>query len=249
MNDAAPICLAERSLRGFLADPAASAAWHAEKRIDFLEHKIERARERLAALEAELVQAKEEWSAIQAGDAEPTHTDDSLATYAKQQCERHRAENEAELLIDRNLMDAALELTGLSDRGWLVSEVKANDSCEYMLLARPRFQPRKRNNPKTVLGGLHAGVAAFDQARIAGGAPDSCAQAARAAYDAMLGDLGSLGAVENTPALFAVEAYRAAKVEGHFKARLPRREWEPRAWDAFRAALEGASARATGPPN
>src|SRR5689334_19788665 len=119
MDDAAPICLSERSLRRFLADPAASAAWYAEKRIDFLEYKVERARARLAALEAELAEAKEEWRAIQEGKSEPQHTDDSLASYAKQQCERHRAENETELLVERNLIDAALELTGLRDRGWL----------------------------------------------------------------------------------------------------------------------------------
>jgi len=249
MDDAAPICLSERSLRRFLADPAAPAAWYAEKRIDFLEYKVERARERLAALEAELAEAKEEWRGIQAGDAEPKHSDDSLASYAKQQCERHRANNEAELVSERNLIDAALELTGLSARGWLVSEMKANDWCEYVILARARSQPRRRNNQKAVLESLRAGVTAFDEARFAGAAPESCAQAARAAYDAKLGDLGSLGAIENTPALFAVEAYRAAKVEGQYKERLPRREWEPKAWDAFRAVLVNETARATAPPN
>jgi hypothetical protein len=249
MDDAATICLSERNLRHLLADPVAPAAWYAEKRIDFLEYKIERARERLAALEAELAQAKEEWSAIQAGDAEPKQTDECLARFAKDQCQRYRAENEAELVAERNLIDAALELTGLTDRGWLAGDMKSNDWCEYIVLARARSQPRRRNNPKSVLESLWAGVTAFDQARTAGESPDRCARAARDAYDAKLGDLGSLGPVENNPALFAVEAYRAVKVEGHYKAHLPRREWEPKAWDAFRAVLVNETARATAPPN
>lgn len=248
MDDAAPICLSERSLRRFLADPSKSAAWYAEKRIDFLAYKAERARARWEAIEAELQQAKEEWRAIQAGDAEAKHSDESLASYAKQQCERHRSNNEAELVVERNLIDAALDITGLSARGWLASDMKANDWCEYIILARPRFQPRKRNNPKTILGSLHAGVAAFDEAREAGATPSACAEAGRAAYDAMLGDLGSLRPIENTPALFALEAYRAARVEGHFKTRLPAKDWEPKAWDAFRAVLVNETARATAPP-
>ena len=125
MTDAAPISQSERNLRHLLADPGAQAAWYAEKRIDFLEYKVERARERLAALEAELAQAKDEWRAIQAGEAEAPQSDQCLARFAKDQCENHRAENESELVAECNLVDAALDLTGLSSRGWLISKTKA----------------------------------------------------------------------------------------------------------------------------
>ncbi len=246
MTDAAPISHSERILRGLLADPAAAARWYAEKRIGFLEYKIERAREKLAALEAELELAREEWRAIEAGDAEPKHSDESLAHYAKDQREEHQAINRSEFQTDRNLIDEALDLTGLRARGWFVTESKADDWGEYVILARSRWSPRKRNNAKHVLGCLHQGIAAFEAARAEGASQDECSRIARATYDEALGDLGGLTAIETEPVLFAVNAYRNARIENQ---RLPKKDWEPKAWAAFRAALEGAATRATGPPN
>ena len=248
MTDATHISLSELNLRSLLAAPATSAAWHAEKRIDFLENKVERAQERLAALEAELAQAKDEWSQIQAGQAEPKHSNESLTRYAKDQRNEHHGINRAELGADRNLIDEALDLTGLSARGWFVTDTKVNDWCEYVILARARWSPRKSNNVKHIVACLHSAVAAFERAAAEGASAEGCAQVARSAYDSSLGDLGELSAYENKPALFAVEAYRQVRIDADC-ARLPKKDWERKAWAAFQTVLNDEAIWATGPPN
>ena len=232
------------------ADPTARAEWYAEKRIIFLDTKIDLARKSLAALEAERAIAGAEWEAIRSGEREAENTDEGLGGYVKSLTETYRDENIAELDSERAVIDRVLDASGLKKRGWLIDAVKANDWGEYVLLFRSRDLPRPRNNPKRVLEALKVGLAAHTQSRLAGRSADECRNVAYAAYAEGVCDNGSLGAIKAMPIIEAFDAAAQAKRKAETSGCSPA-ECNEQAQQAFDAIMVGmdASAPPTGPPN
>lgn len=239
----------KRHVECLFSDPTARAAWYAEKRIGFIEYKIERQREKLARLEDELAAAKAELEAINAGDAEPVNTDDSLGGYAKDLQRAYQEENQHGLEGEKRLLTAILEKSGFARHGWHVGEIKVSDWSEEIRIWRSRTTPRPRNSAKGILKALHIGIAAHNETQAAGSSSSECKEAAYAAYIDAVRDDGTVRKFTPMPILAAFDAAEQARNRAIREA-LPPHEVRQRAADAFDAVMEGLEAGppSTGPP-
>lgn len=240
----------KRRVEPLFADPAAHARWYAEKRVGFIEHKVEQQRARLAKLEAELLAAQQELEALSAGEAEPNMENGCLDGYAKALEQDFQSDNRHELEGEKQLLEAIIARTGFAKHGWRVGDVKVNDWVEQIILTRCRTKPRPRNNKKAVLAALHRSVEAHSDARAGGKPPEECKEAAFAVFRDLTADSGTYGMIETMPILAALDAANVARDEAA-AANLPADEVRKRANDAFDAVFASIDTGnlATGPPN
>lgn len=240
----------KRKVEPLFADPAAHARWYAEKRVDFIDSKIERLEAALEKLRAERLIAVQEREALNTGEAEPNIENGCLDGYAKALEQDFQSDNRHELEGEKQLLEAIIVRTGFAKHGWRVGDVKVNDWVEQIILTRCRVTPRPRNSKKALLTALHQSVEAHRNARESGKQPDECKEAAFAVFRDLTSDSGTYGMIETMPILAALNAANLARDEAE-AANLPADECRKRANDAFDAvfATIDTGNLATGPPN
>jgi hypothetical protein len=237
-------------------DPVSNALDAARRRAIHTDYVAEKQETKAAEARAEATAAREQYerlqAAVAAGKARATDYPQDWINrdYGREAQAIYIAENEAEIEVEKEILELALARTGLDEHGFRFPHWKFGTWYEGFAVQRLRRTPRERLDRKVIAESIRAGLHAHAEAILSGASAEQATERAFAAYRAGIGDPGVLENEKRTRTYWAMQAGNAALAQARAENR-PRNELQRVYEEALAGILVEGCDRlelSTGPP-